>query len=305
MNDILRPITEDGNVGFDKYDQLVCWVQRGESRVGTMIKDVRELTCCICNHGWEATAEGMSDQQHWQLTDSWVHLTCLIRHTGLNERSEFQRAMIDARTVDVGIRFESTDIPNRYWGNGDLYGAKPWYQFDLLDFPVRFIIGSRKRVVVVQVEPLGSPPVPPDAFEKGIYAPYIPKILFWWKEAEAAFADEDVTKEFGPERVMLHAWGKDKLKEYVAKLAWFAEGRTRGDQIRLTKAEFDALVRGKPWKAVLGDRWKNIVHSALWDDPHVEEWIMGEFVDPEGCTSTHTSVGGEKLGIRWTRIVIQ
>ncbi len=206
MNDILRPITEDGQVGFDQFDQLLCWTPRGEGMVGRFIKDVRELTCCICNHGWEASAEAMADQRHWQLTDSWVHETCLIRHAGLCERSEFRQAMFDARTGDVGVRFEAKDIPNRYWGDRDPYGSKPWYQFFLLDFPIVFTIGSRKRVVVIEVEST-------DGGE-----------LAWWKAAEDYFAPEGVTKAFGYQRVMLHAWGKEKLREYVKKLAWFAEG---------------------------------------------------------------------------------
>lgn len=205
MNNILRPITDDGNVGFDRYDQLVCWLQRGANRTGTIIVDVRGLTCCICNHGWESTAEGMNDQQHWQITGSWVHETCLIRHVGLNERAEFRQAMFNARTRTVKVRFEVEDIPNRYWPEGHPYAAKPWYRFDLLNFPARVIIGSRKRVAVVEVEPTEGE-------------------LLWWKAAEDHFEPEAVTKEFGPARVMLHTWGEAKLKECVAKLAWFIEG---------------------------------------------------------------------------------
>ena len=111
----------------------------------------------------------------------------------------------DARTRDVKVRFEMDTRPNGYWGDRDPYGAKPWYRFKLLDFPVWFIIGSRKRVVHVEAIPNGGE-------------------LSWYKEAEEAFADQDVTKHFNPKSVLLHAWTEAKVKEYVAKLAWFAEG---------------------------------------------------------------------------------
>lgn len=205
MNDILRPITPDGNVGFDQYDQLNWKRWQGEYTVSSIICDVREMVCVICNHGWELTGPAMGDQCHWRLTDDVVHETCLIRHVGLNERAEFQQAMFDARTRDVKVRFEMETRPNEYWGNRDPYGAKPWYRFKLLDFPVWFTLGSRKRVVSIEAVPNGGE-------------------LSWWREAEAAFAPEDVTKHFNPKRVLLHAWTKAKVKEYVAKLAWFAEG---------------------------------------------------------------------------------
>lgn len=210
MNEIVRPITDDGQVGFDEFDQLMCWTPTGDSKgkVGRIISDLRQTTCVICDHGWEATALSLVNQFYWQLTNSHVHETCLIRHAGLNERSEFQRVMLGARTRNVHVRYKTSDIENRYWPKGDPYSAKPWYQFDLIDFPVRFIIGSRKRVGVVQVEPIE----------------HSPTVLYWWSDAQDAFADEDVTKEFGPDRVMLHAWGQEKLREYVKKLAWFAEG---------------------------------------------------------------------------------
>lgn len=205
MGIIERSLTEDGMVGYDQFNQLCLTKQEGKYEVTTFVSDVREKTCIICNRGWEPTGESFGDQCSWQLVDDIVHLTCLIRHVGLNERAEFQQAMLDARTREVKVRFEMETRPNGYWGDRDPYGAKPWYRFKLLDFPVWFIIGSRKRVVNIEAIPNGGD-------------------LSWWKAAEEAFATEDVTKDFGPKRVMLHAWTEAKVKEYVKKLAWFAEG---------------------------------------------------------------------------------
>lgn len=290
MNEILRPITADGMVGFDAFNQLNWKRQEGQYTVSSIIADVREKICVICNHGWELTGPSMGDQVRWQLIDDWVHETCLIRHSGLRERAEFQSAMIDARSDDVGVRFKMDTVPNRYWGDKDPYGKKPWYRFKLLDYPVWFIIGSRKRVVNIEAIPNGGD-------------------LSWWKAAEDVFAAEDVTKEFGPKRVMLHAWNEAKVKEYVAKLAWFAEGRTRGGDTALSQKDFDAMTRGVPYygKEVLGYRWKSPVHPALRKVSHVMEWNLGELVEPEGCTSFHvTHKDGEEVrfGIRWTRISV-
>jgi hypothetical protein len=78
----------------------------------------------------------------------------------------------------------------------------PWYEADLLDYPVTFQVGHRKRVWSVTVRPTDGR-----------------TLLSWWKDAEREFVAEDVTKEFSDKSVLLHAWGDTKMAEYVARLA--------------------------------------------------------------------------------------
>jgi hypothetical protein len=105
---------------------------------------------------------------------------------------------------ETGIRlpFRMKEIPNRYWPESDAYSKKPWYEFTVLDRPYRFILGSRKRVAVVQVEPT-----------EGVL------VSLWLEAAKDTFAAEDVTKTFNPEYALIHAWSEEKVKEYVAKFA--------------------------------------------------------------------------------------
>lgn len=194
--EIVRPITDDGLVGFSREGALIHCRKDAEYSTYTGIHDVRRQICIICNHGWQETAASLGDQSRWRLTETYVHRSCLIRHEGLVERQEFQSAVSLAN-----FRYhEMVTLPNGYWAGSDPWSAKPWYQIELQDHPVKIILGARKRVLVIDVRPQGG------------------TSLEWAKKAEEAFKDETVTKEFCEQQVMLHAWGAEKLRTYLKQI---------------------------------------------------------------------------------------
>jgi hypothetical protein len=195
---IVRPITDDGLVGYDQFNQLtLCAYRDADSMVFKFIHDVRREKCIICDRGWEATGPSMGDQLYWDLTKSHVHRSCSIRHEGLCERQQIWSAIVGAK-----IRFGGLlPISNGYWPHSDPWSAKPWYEAELLDFPVRFVVGARKRVLNIEVHAQGGTK------------------LDWWERAEEMFKDEDVTKEFSSRMVLIHAWGTEKMRQYVKQIA--------------------------------------------------------------------------------------
>ncbi|UJR81447.1 hypothetical protein [Sandaracinus amylolyticus] len=198
---IVRPITDDGRVGYDEFGQLVLTRRDRTGEVSTFIVDVRRHTCAICARGWEATAVSMADQTRWHVLGeglgSYVHESCLVRHKGLVERTAFLSALCAAR-----IRFRGlVPIANEYFRAPDSWAAKPWYSAELVDHPVRIDLGWRKRVAEIRLVAEGGVP------------------FSWWEAAEDAFAKDDVTKSFGSALVLLHAWGDDAVRDYLARLA--------------------------------------------------------------------------------------
>jgi hypothetical protein len=199
---IVRPITDDGMVGYDQFGQLMLTKLEDGRQVSWGIADVRRKTCVICNHGWLPNAESMADQRRWDLVGDHVHGTCLARHVGLVERSEFFEAIVAARISFRGLVPE----PNRYWNRPS---ARPWYHAELIDHPARIVIGSRKRVFHVELVAEGGVP------------------FDWWEAAKDDLAAFDVTKEFSATSVMLHAWGNEQLRLFISRLAkvsGFAKG---------------------------------------------------------------------------------
>jgi len=193
MGLIVRPITDDGLVGYDQFGQLAVTKVEGDSQTSWFIADVRDKTCIICNHGWKPNATSMADQFRWDLVDGFVHNSCLERHSGLVEWAEFRNALVAA-----GVRFNGLrPVENGYWGPSS---KRPWYVAELLDFPVAFKLGARKRVYHVEVVAQGG------------------TSLSFHAEAEEAFKSEDVTKHFTPSSVLLHAWGFEKMRDYVKRL---------------------------------------------------------------------------------------
>ena len=220
MNDIVRPVTVDGMAGWDQFNQFYIKWREGEFTYGSHFHDVREKICPICNHGWELTAQSLRDQTFLDHRAEHAHQSCEIRYAALQEYDFWYRSL-----VDVGFMFGPIDnikyiaeggpaiesIPNEYWPKNDIWGKlTPWYRVRLLKrLPKenqtyeerncavgrRLKLGRRKRVYVLKIE--DGP------------APYDEKL------AQELFAKEDVTKEIGRETVMVHAWGKDKAKEYL------------------------------------------------------------------------------------------
>ncbi len=220
MNDIVRPLTKDGLVGWDKFGQFWIWkLQEGGGREGSIYHDVREKICCVCGHGWEITADSLRDQYFWDGRAEWSHITCLMRYLSLQE-FEFWRGAL----VEAGFMFGPIDnprmiaqggpslqaIPNEYWRRDPVYSLQPWYRVRLLKRVSEepslngphgrtLKLGQRKRVYHLEIEE-----------GDGHYDPTL---------AAELFKAEDVTKEIGVNSMMIHAWGRDKAREYLKRFA--------------------------------------------------------------------------------------
>lgn len=211
MNDIIKPLTVDGNVGWDKYGQLWHWKYEGPSRVGHPIADVRNKVCPVCRRGWDLTAESFEDQFYWSGREEFAHLSCYIRFRALAQFEFWSNAL-----VEVGFIFGRGDhepgleeIPNEYWRPTDPWGAgSPWYRVHLLKkdeernnvpFGRTLKLGFRKHVYALLIEP-----------------GFAPCDLEF---AKRLFEKESVTKSFEDDRVMIHAHGRDKAKEYLGRFA--------------------------------------------------------------------------------------
>lgn len=206
MPHIVRPITDDGLVGYDEYNQLSVTKKEKGCETSWFIADVRDKTCAICAHGWEPNSISMADQFHWDVVEGYVHRTCLDRHRGIIERGEFYNALVAAR-----VRFEGLKtIPNEY--HGPSMKERPWYTAELLDYPVMFKLGARKRVDHIEVIPLGDVK------------------LTWCQEAEKAFETENVTKHFRLDSVLLHAYTPHDVRSYIARLAEVGKLNVRKDE---------------------------------------------------------------------------
>jgi hypothetical protein len=95
-------------------------------------------------------------------------------------------------------------MENQYWSKGDPWAKQSWYYAELIEHPVKFVMGRRKRVYSLEVVPQGGTK------------------LEWCKQAEKAFETESVTKKFGAGGVLLHAWSDDDLHRYVRKIVELA-----------------------------------------------------------------------------------
>lgn len=198
MNDIVKPLTPDGMCGWDAHGQLWIWKPEGKGKRGTIIGDPRGHKCRICLQGWTLTVESLEDQEYWDSHEEWVHLSCSVRYAALQERDMWYGALIEA-----GIRFHGfEEIPNEYCPNTPFYGRRPWYRVALIDSRRTLKLGRRKRVYSMEIES-----AMPGA---GLYS---------LEQAQELLKAEDVTKEIRPDGLLIHAWGRDKAREYVKAFA--------------------------------------------------------------------------------------
>lgn len=196
-NDIIKPLTPDGMCGWDEHNQLWLWEVDGIGKRGTIIGDPRGHKCPMCLQGWVLTVESLKDQNYNREFKEWWHYTCFIRYLTMKDRDLFFGALVDAK-----IRFSGLEeMPSQYWRNDPIWSKRNWYFTKALDQPIEIIMGSRKRVYNIEFIPTNEAP------------------LKAWQEAAQEFAKEEVTKEFGPKRVLLHAWGGQKLKDYLKRLS--------------------------------------------------------------------------------------
>lgn len=206
--DIVRPLTADGLFGLDKNGTCVVQEVDGDHVTSWHVYDVRKMLCPICMHGWAETGPSIADQYKFKPFDKIAHLSCVARFHGLKDGMVVHAAIVSARILFRDL----TETPNRYWPPADRWGKhKPWYTVELLDHPFSLEIGFRKNVWSIRVTALP------------------PATCSWAEAAKACFVAEEVTKEFNSEAVLLHAWGNEKLREYVKTLAEVAGWQVRQD----------------------------------------------------------------------------
>jgi hypothetical protein len=218
MNNI-KPLTQDGLVGWDSYGQLWCYRWKNGIREGVIIADVREKTCCVCRRGWELTAESLGDQHRWDSRAEWAHKSCYIRHLALNEYEFWNNALVEARFMfgqidnprTIGEAPDLEALPNEYWSKGDPWGdGLPWYRARLLkrvnvekseNGPLgrTLRLGTRKNVHHLEIE-VGFGP-----FDRAL--------------AIELFRSEEVTSRIDEDCMFVHAWGRDKAREYLKHFA--------------------------------------------------------------------------------------
>jgi hypothetical protein len=235
MNDIVKPMTPDGLVGWDEFGQLWLWRVQGERREGTIIADVREKVCCVCRRGWELNAGSLGDQYHWHNRAEWAHESCYIRHLALEEYEFWCGALVGAGfmfgTVDnermIGEAPALESLPNGYWPRNDHWGTGlAWYRARLLkrvnvekseNGPLgrTLKLGMRKRVHHLEIE-VG-------------FGPYDRAL------AAELFKSEDVTKAIWEDRMMVHAWGRDKAREYLKHFSEILGVKSRPAKAALTR----------------------------------------------------------------------
>lgn len=193
MNKIVKPITPDGKIGFDEFDQLTYERQERDCSIYSPISDPRGSTCLICLRGWETTTESIVDQFLWRSREKWIHKSCWVRYLTLREYDMWYGALCSA-----GITFFfPEEIPNQYGGAW----MTPWYTVKLRESRCTLRLGSRKRVYNMEIL------VPKD--EAGVLD----------VAAAAPLKKEDVTQDITGGRVMIHAWGEAKAKEYMKVFA--------------------------------------------------------------------------------------
>lgn len=195
MNEIIRPLAH--NLGFDSFGQLiVCWEERGMKH-STCCADVREKICPLCGKGWEVSAESFRNQMLCNTTDEFCHRTCFYGHVAMNEAEMWHELLCDYRPGKKDsyfIPFNWKKIPNEYGGGRD----NPWYKVEFLGYVPTLKLGTRKRVYHMSLHDLRE-----EQLEKFM----------------ELVKGEDVTKGKEGSHVYIHAWSKEKAKEYLRHFA--------------------------------------------------------------------------------------
>jgi len=198
MNTIVTMISEDdtGEIGIDTFGQFVVWINDEESddRRGYGLVDPREMKCPICDKGWDLTAKGVMDQYmcgRTRASSALVHKSCYVKWKQFDERQLVIQAIDQSNFEMVGIH----NIPSQYssgWNTA-------WYEIEV-DNPniLSIVMGRRKRVYSIEI-----------STRKGINLEIV----------DDAFKNEDVTKSFNDNTILLHAWSDEKLFEYLTWLS--------------------------------------------------------------------------------------
>ena len=192
MSLIVRPVTKDGCVGYDQFNQFVCEIAEAGRTATHFIHDVRDEKCKVCNRSWKPNAKSMHDQMDWRGI-GYVHESCYVRYQSIRERLHFQGILYANKVKWKNFK----EIPNQYWPRSYRISKKPWYTVEMADFPVLIRLGSRKRVHHIEFQMQG-----PDKF----------KTL---DAVEEAFKDINVTKEFCGSSCMIHSYNDEDDRRYM------------------------------------------------------------------------------------------
>lgn len=157
-NAIIQFLTNDLMVGWDKYGQFNVMRRAPDGGYETrFLMDPRGLVCPVCNHGWEMSGPGISDQAQRGIMGKLTHLSCLERHLSILEYGRFEELLDGA-----DIRYAPIEpIPNEYggaynssWHRASVLRPNAKKDWDTGRFTIR--MGRRKRVWSMHMT-IGSP----------------------------------------------------------------------------------------------------------------------------------------------------
>lgn len=196
MNDIIKPVTADGNVGYDAHGQF--WIYRydprdASRRIGSIYADLRGKSCILCDKEWKSEADDLADQFYVRNAEVHVHISCYQRHLTLLNRIEWVSAIYKSGLNELMETF--TPVPNQYGGAWNT----PWYNVTLKggNSPI-LTFGARKRVDSISIKRLTQEQVA-----------YLVE----------AFKNETTTQgKDGQDGYMIHSWGAEKTVEYLTHI---------------------------------------------------------------------------------------
>jgi hypothetical protein len=191
MNAVVRPVTPDGDSGFDIFDQFIVWVpDTYGGKTGTIRHDVRGQICPLCGKHWELTSISLNDQMYLRSVRQVVHQTCYMRYAAHQERADLIEDLGKATIFD----FKISEILNEYRGTS----GQPWYIINPDGKTEVLKFGRRKRVYSMR---FGMLTIQQQAM------------------LEAGFALDDTTKskESGENGLayLIHAWTRDDVVRYL------------------------------------------------------------------------------------------
>jgi len=205
----ITPKTKIGVAGYDEFNQLAVCLFTEDGFTAHHIRDVRAMICPICQRGWDSTVESL-DNQYGLFQKPWTsekgerfmdhiycHKTCYEGHLHVEERFMWEGIFCGFKR-SFGIE----ETPNQYGGGWNT----PWYEIKYKN-GLEFTVGSRRRVFNISVK-----------------------------------CDRDLSKDFESEGVItryysdgkfhIHAWDKDKAKEYVQRITAILAPPTHGEVLR-------------------------------------------------------------------------
>jgi hypothetical protein len=192
--DIIRPLSSDGCLGYDQFNQLTAMTVDREYKTFHHVPDLRGHKCIVCAQGWALTAESFNDNQ--RIDDlGYSHKGCWQRFQTIQEYYDWRGIL-----VGCGIRFCGLkEIPNEYTRGS--WGPK-WFKTQLFQKKPYLTIGRRKRVWEIV---LYSANVTQEEFE------------------QSCIGKTNNTKHLEDDNVLVHAYSFDEAKEFLKAMWGFCQ----------------------------------------------------------------------------------